>query len=374
MDWKVSSSLCGKESRVAVFEKGACYNLDGITVVDLYGSWLDMGRQYGSLCKEYLCDVLRYIYGKTAESKSKLDSAIDISERLYSHYPAYLQDFFAGMAETSGMNMRELRLCNALEYVEGCFFCSAMAAWNEYSADGRLIYGRNYDAVSYSELSSDVIITVYHPNGAHSVATIGYAGEIYCVNGLNDQGIFIELNNGMPSAGWDIHWDITPGTTILFDTLLHADSLDDVDKTLCSTQSFASFIIGVADKSEARAYEWCHDGIRRGDETPDGLLAITNHYVNSQWSYGKPTDSDSWNSLKRLCNIHTQAKVQKGNIDALRMRTIMTTPIEADGPLHSFTRYQMVIVPETLTLHIRITGSGEWTEIDMRRFLDVKNA
>ncbi len=371
MDWKVCSLSCGKKSRAAVFEKGALYSMDGITVVDLHGSWLDMGRQYGSLCKEYLCDVLRYIYGKTAAGEAKLDSAIDISEKLYSHYPAYLRDFFTGMAETSDLNMRELRLCNALEYVEGCFFCSAMAVWNEYSADGRLVFGRNYDAVSYSELSSDIIITVYHPDGAHSIATIGYAGEIYCVNGLNDQAIFIELNNGMPSAGWNIHWNIIPGTTTLFDTLLHADSLNDVDKVLCSTQGFASFIIGVANKCEARSYEWCHEGIKRGDEATQGLTAITNHYVNGEWSYDTPTDEDSWNSLRRLRDIHVQANGYKGNIDVRRMQAIMATPIEEGGPLHSLTRYQMVVVPDNLTLYLRIPDSMEWTQIDMSGFLRI---
>ena len=52
-----------------------------------------------------------------------------------------LLDFFAGMAETSGISMDRLKLCNAAEYVEGCFLCSAMAVWGDYSG-GTLIFGR----------------------------------------------------------------------------------------------------------------------------------------------------------------------------------------------------------------------------------------
>lgn len=137
---KMNSSLCGKENRAAVFEKGACYNLNGITVVDLYGSWLEMGCQYGSLCKDYLCDVLRYIYGKTAESKSKLDSAIDISERLYSHYPVYLQDFYDGIKRGDKSAQGLLAITN--HYVNGEWSYDTPTDKGFFARVNRLRYGR----------------------------------------------------------------------------------------------------------------------------------------------------------------------------------------------------------------------------------------
>lgn len=341
-------------------------DVEGIHVVSLYGSWHEMGRQYGSLAKNYMTDVLEYVDSRLAGDAARIADAREIADNLYAHNPEYLLDFFAGMAETSGISMDRLKLCNAAEYVEGCFLCSAMAVWGDYSG-GTLIFGRNYDAVNYREIDRDVLVTVYHPESALAMATIGYAGEIYCVNGINEKGIFVELNNGMPSAGWDIHWEMRPATTELFDMLLHVGSLDEVDSFFRSTVSFASFIIGVADRNEARSYEWCYDGMWSGDDaSPAGLMMRTNHYVNPHWNYPTPTDSESWNSITRLCNMTALAEKYKGLIDVPTMKTIMSTTIEDGGPCHGLTRYRIVAVPEDMTLHIFLPYCQKWVEFNLK--------
>ncbi len=64
-------------------------------------------------------------------------------------------------------------------------------AWGDYAED-KLIIGRNYDySEAFALLKDDVFVTVYHPSdGALATATIGYAGEIYAVNDLNEKGVF----------------------------------------------------------------------------------------------------------------------------------------------------------------------------------------
>lgn len=64
-------------------------------------------------------------------------------------------------------------------------------AWGDYAED-KLIIGRNYDySEAFALLKDDVFVTVYHlSDGALATATIGYAGEIYAVNDLNEKGVF----------------------------------------------------------------------------------------------------------------------------------------------------------------------------------------
>lgn len=281
-------------------EKASLHDVDGVHVISLYGSWHEMGRQYGSLAECYMEDVLEYVDSRLGGDAARIAGAREIAENLYVHNPEYLLDFFAGVAETSGIGMERLKLCNAVEYVEGCFQCSAMAVWGDYS------------------------------------------------------------------GGWDIHWEMRPATTELFDMLLHAESLDDVDRFFGSTRSFASFIIGVADMNEARSYEWCYDGMQSGaDAFPPGLMLRTNHYVNRQWTYCVPSDSESWNSITRLCNMTAQAEKFKGHIDVPTMKAIMSTSIENGGPCHGLTRYQIVAVPEDLTLHIHVPCCRKWVELKL---------
>lgn len=328
-------------------------------IISLHGSWREMGRQYGELADPFLKDVLQYIETMTKGSKEKMDNAIDLAEKLIAHYPDYLKDFFHGMEETSSLTPLQLKLCNAVEYIEPCFFCSALVAWDDYAKD-HLVFGRNYDAVSYSEIARDIVVTIYHPDNALAFATIGYAGEIYCINGFNECGIFVELNNGMPSAGDTIHWDLCPSTSNLFDLISKARTMDDVENFFNTTQSFASFIITTANAQEARRYEWCYDGVKRGDTLlPHGLVVSTNHYINNEWEYPVPTDEKSWNSISRHNNLMERASEYKGKIDTDLMKQIMSTPIPSGGPWHEFTRYQIIVEPAKRQLHIK-TGNDPW--------------
>ena len=363
---------CSSQPKMASDNNGRIFTEGDVAVLDLHGSWYQMGRQYGILAKDKMIDVLAYVDGKLKDEPGRIASATEIAEKLYAHYPQHLKDFLQGVSETSDLSIERVKLCNAAEYVEGAFFCSAMATWGDY-AQGPLVFGRNYDAVSYAEIGKDVVVTVYHPDGEMAAATIGYAGELYCVNGMNEQGLFFELNNGMPSAGWDIHWELCPSTTLLFDLMFQAKTMDDVDRFFKQQQSFASFIIGVGCKEEARAYEWCYDGVERADtKTPEGLMAITNHYVNDAWQFATPSNKDSWNSLIRHTNLLERAQELKGRFDVEMMEGVMSTAIEDGGPLHKLTRYQIVAVPESETLYLRIGDAENWTRIDLGSYLGGK--
>ena len=349
--------------------------IGGIKVIRLHGSWHGMGRQYGTAAAEELHEVYAYILGKLDNDKSRTLKYDDIAAKLFANYPDYLKEFLEGESETSGLGRDELIRVNALEYAEAAFFCSGLALWGPYTADGELIYGRNYDAFSYAELSRDIVVTAFHPDdGSIPTAIIGYAGELYAVNALNAKGIFIELNNGMPSAGWDIHYEMRPSTCDLLSLALSAGTMEEVDSFFCSNESFASFIIGVADRNEARVYEWCTDGFRRADHlTPEGLAVLTNHYVHPDWPYPVPTDAQSWNSHIRRDNILRQAGTLRGRACAGDVAGIMQTPIDGGGPMHEATRYQMVVEPATLTLSIRIapcsTSKASWIRLEMSEFL-----
>lgn len=91
----------------------------------------------------------------------------------------------------------------------------------------------------------------------------------------------------------------------------------------------------------------------------------TNHYLNPQWTYGTPSDADSWNSIARLSNMSALAEKYKGQIDVPLMKSIMSIPLAEGGPCHNLTRYQIVAVPEDMTLHIYLPYRREWVELHM---------
>ena len=354
-----------------IFEEGRKAQRGSIKVVDLSGTWFEMGRQYGALMKKELDEVLFVIDTVIENNEGNASKAEHIVETQTSQTPWRISQFFEGAAETSGFTVEQLQLANAIERIGGLPKCSVAITWGDYAEDD-LIIGRNYD---YSDalalLKDDIAVTVYHPaDGALATATIGYAGEIYAVNGLNEKGLFLELNNGRPSANIKSPNTRVTGTTMLFEILFEADTLDDMDLFFNTTNCSSSYIINVADKNEARSYEWCPIDVKRGEkDLPEGLLVSTNYYVNPDWLFATPSDEASWEGLTRRSNLIKLCEAEKGKMTEEKMMRIIETPIKDGGAENELTVYQLVVVPGTMTMWLRVIGGSDWTPIDMGSFL-----
>ena len=172
------------------FEQGSKVSANEVCVVNLSGTWYEMGRQYGALMKAELAEVYDFVETIIEYSIGNAEQADSIIAVQTSQTPYRICEFFRGASETSGLTMRQLQAINAVERIGGLPKCSAAFCWGGYAA-GPLVVGRNYDySEAFALLSDDVAVTVYHPaDGSLAVATIGYVGEIYVVNGLNEKGI-----------------------------------------------------------------------------------------------------------------------------------------------------------------------------------------
>lgn len=341
-----------------------------IKIANLYGTWQQMGQDFGRLASAELSDIDSFITAKLDGDSTKIANATKLSEDIYRLYPARFKQYMKGMAEGSGLSLEKILLLNALEYAENFFQCSATAVWDEYSKEGKLIYGRNYDACTYEPLYKDIIITVFHPSdGSIPTATIGYAGEVYAVNGFNARGLFMELNNGTFSGGKEIDFSQFMATTKLMEALFDAENLDYFDAFFKSTSCNLSFIIGVADSTEARSYEWCRAKTFRADTlSPDGKMIMTNHFVTPQWNCcGNP--DEFFLSAQRRCYLDSVTTALKGQIDVAKMCEIMDHPLDEGGVKHpQYTLYQLVYQPSTFTLQMQVKGLCKWTEIDLRKY------
>ncbi len=359
------------EDAKETFEKGVKVRKNQISVVSLYGSWYEMGRQYGNLMKAELEEVhlfLKTIIENNVGNATMAENIVAVQVR---QTPYRILEFMRGAAETSGLTMQQLQEVNAVERIGGLPRCSAAFCWGAYT-EGPLVIGRNYDySDSFSLLKDDVAVTVYHPaDDSLAVATIGYVGEIYAVNALNEKGIFMELNNGKPAANIKSPNTRFTGTTTLFSTLFETDELADWDLFFNTTACSSSYIINVADSQRALSYEWCPVGAKLGGaDLPEGLLVSTNYYVNPEWLFTPPTDVACWHGITRRANLILLCEAARGKIDDQIMRKIVETPLEDGGAMNQLTVYQMVVIPETRMLWMRVIGGAGWLQIDLSGFL-----
>ncbi len=356
---------------VESFGQGSKASRNNIGVVNLCGTWFEMGRQYGHLMKKELTDVHLFINNLYETGAVDPLVAAAVVEKEVQQTPYRILAFMRGASETSGLTVQELQEANAVERICGLSQCSAAFCWGDYAA-GPLIVGRNYDYnKNFSDLKDDVAVTVYHPSdGSLAVATIGYVGEIYSVNALNEKGIFLELNNGSPSARVKTPAPRVTGTTMLFEALFETDELKDWELFFNTIACSSSYIINMADSERAVSYEWCPVGVKHGEGTlPEGLMVSTNYYVNPEWLFTPPSDAQCWNGITRRNNLITLCEASKGAIDAEKMKQIIGTSLAGGGAMNDMTVYQMVVTPETRSLWLRVTGGADWLEVDLSGFL-----
>lgn len=358
------------------FEKGSKTRKGIINIIDLHGTWREMGRQYGALMSVELRDM----YERGVIKKLSSDMGLEIedmrerSKKFFANYPFKFKEVIRGMAETSGLTLDQLLLVNAMELImgeSGFSHCTGIAVWGDY-VSGSLVYGRNYDYYPWFRgFSENLVIAVYHPaDGSLSAATISYAGEIYAVNGMNEKGIFLELNNGMPSGGALWYDSRVPAVTELFKFLLDCETLDDVESCFQTTKANFAYIIGVADGQTARCYEWpVFEVKRRESHSRPGLTVLSNHFTEFSWGLPRPDDKTYWMTRTRRQNLLTLAKHLKGTINNKTMMKMLDTRIEDLGATTDMTLYQMVVVPERFELWFKVPGVQEWTEINMKELL-----
>ncbi len=124
------------------------------------------------------------------------------------------------------------------------------------------------------------------------------------------------------------------------------------------------------DENEGQSFEWCPVGVEHGGEDlPDGLLVSTNYFVNDEWLFAVPSDSQSWEGITRRNNLIELCESNKGKLDEETMMEIIDKTLEEGGAKNKLTVYQMVVIPRTKTLWLQITDGSKLTQIDPDSFL-----
>ncbi|AXV40888.1 hypothetical protein [Methanobacterium sp. BAmetb5] len=193
---------------VDTYKEGNLYKYGSFHVVELHGSYRDMGRQYGALRKDVLNEIYQIMSQDTSWLSSfKIKDLKDLEQpnmEKYALYPNY-NEIIQGIAETSGLGNKAYVVASITKelYImqqtmlnaQSQGQCSFNATWGPYTTDSHMIAGRNYDLGP--DLANYTEVVVYNfDDGTIPVAILGYVGSVYVTSALNKEGVFLELNNG----------------------------------------------------------------------------------------------------------------------------------------------------------------------------------
>jgi len=348
---------------------------NGFIVLDLHGSWYQMGQQYGQLLKTELHALAAKLIPYMTPDIIAAAALIRASE------PIIMRNIVRGVGIGANLTETEMTALETMEFIAGNIpACSTIALWGDATENHQTILGRNYDwYMSVEKIQPPLITAIWHPaidEGAQPVATIAWAGIIYATTAINAAGICIELNAELISQT-PPKFDqrvFSPG--YLLEAAATCKTIDETTTALRKHKPFLPHIIGIADKQSACLLEW---GTTRAKivRPTDNHISATNHFQQSNKNATPATDDGNpFASCRRLTFIQNRIARRAAPFTARDICDILSGDIAtANGVAFATdkfirTCYQVVMLPQTRQLILRDTICAiEWETIPLAALL-----
>lgn len=349
---------------------GKLFIKDKTHILELHGSFKQMGLQYGNLQKDRINDFyddIVKVYSEMGLIKD-FDKFIMSSVTRIDSYSDDMKEFISGISEGSGIEYHKIAAINSLmELIETG--CSCIIAKEGFSKSGKTIMGRNFDYPSFfSKFNKYLDVVILNPeNAKNSIMMPTYTGQISAPQIFNSSGLALEVNNGIIN---DRPKGYNDPVTFL-EPLLKNTDLKSLKKDLKKMKAKSPIIFNVMDNNNSKTFEYTQDKVKTTSGAIKGLLVSTNNFINSAWSKAIAVlKFDTTLSAQRRANLINLAVGSKKNIDANKMMEILDTPLEKGGATFPHaTIYQFVYEPDQQKLFIKSSGYQNWNEISLSRHI-----
>lgn len=376
-------------------------NFDGIHVIALAGgNMFDKGQAYGENLKgtlEFTRNHLVSSFGQHNVTHAEMAAA---AQPFYDRYSYKFKLFLDGVAKGSGLSADDVNILNGMETIHHLLslkdpsyqntlaltgntdlvHCAFISIPPEKTSDGHSIIGRNYDYPPeiYGEIAKSLTVTIINDEDTVSTALIGMPGEIYCPSCVNENGLFMELNNGMPSGGYTLDQDRESLLIRMAEVMQNSPDLEAMHSQMMGVRSDYSLIVNTANDSYAQSYEYSTNvslGMKPYSPEAGETLVYTNFYLNQTWGneIPVPTDPTTWEGVTRRDNLLNLAS-KSDDFDLDTMKSLMDIEIQNGGAYWDLTIYQLIFQPHENELSIKRTFSGNqtWVDIDLDDFYSLQ--
>lgn len=190
---------------VARCGRGSLLQSKDQSILLLAGTPYEIGYQQGRLMRKEvksLMDTVLVVSGAATRAQNKdydfsLKGAWAATEKYIA--PRFREEM-RGLADGSKMPLRDIELANIFPEL---FHCSGFAVFGKATSDGTLYHGRILDYMTGIGLQEHAVVTVVKPDEYNAFVTVGYAGFIGSVTGMNEKKVAIGEMGGRGEGKWD---------------------------------------------------------------------------------------------------------------------------------------------------------------------------
>ena len=203
--------------------------------------------------------------------------------------------------------------------------CSSFATWDDLSADGNLLVGRNFDFWVGDDFATNKQILFVTPNSGYKYASVSWPGMTGVLSGMNEKGLTVTIN---ASKGAIPVSSAMPISLLARQILMYAGNIDEAYKIASENSLFVSDSLLIASAMDGRAAIMEKTPAKSAlFESGGHYVACTNHFQSTVYDDDKHNvrnilESDSKYRYDRLCELidenvpMTPSKV----VDVLRNR------------------------------------------------------
>jgi len=268
---------------------GELKHIKGVPVLVLQGTPEEMGEQAGALTAKPLAKLLDFPKDLLRQRKVEalLPLLIATAKAMEPQFPPdHLKELDALVKEARVD--RDLGLFgNTFPDISKAAGCSSLIVGKERSATGGPLFGRNLDYPTLGYFQHYSLVTVYRPKAKHAFASIGFAGMIGCVSGMNDAGLALAVHEVRKTKDGSTGLDLkgTPYTLAFRRVLEECTTVAEAEKLLRGMKRTTLLNLAVCDKDGGAVFELTPKSLVV--RTPEAdICTCTNHFCSQELGVG----------------------------------------------------------------------------------------
>ena len=307
---------------------GTLVRRKGVYIVQLRGSYADMGRQHGELAAAVCGDVaLQYMSGLVTKLVAHALPSVagpiggllkwwfhlrnrgELGEDLRTHLQAMARAYGLDPVQVE----RVFLVPDIIHYLAGRSFaplaappmCSGFFACDSATKDGKLLVGRNFDFFGRGVWNTNNAIILMHPERGQRFWWVGALGAPASGQGFNESGLVVGLHT---KFNRDVRIQGAPIFAIVRDVLAECRTLEQAIARITAKPRICGLTLFVTD-TRARTAAAVGFSARQAEivRPENDVLVRTNHYTTGEMKRLEvaphPWRANSYGRFQRLTEL-----------------------------------------------------------------------